>query len=301
MKNILLVEDDAQITNLLSLHLHEPFYRVTACDRGAVALEKIAGEAKLSGEAKVTGEAKLAGEAKLSGENFDLVILDIMLPDLSGIEICRRIRAVDGRTPILILSSLSEETDKVTALELGADDYLTKPFGIFELMARVKALLRRQGPGGDAGVTARGEAGMATGDAGVGVMGEGDTAARADTASGGTSGVGRATASAASKVEPGTIYCKDLVIDRDKHKVTVRGQRLELTPKEFDLLWLLASYPGKTFSRHELLELIWGFAFQEYEHTVTSHINRLRIKLEKNLNKPEYILTTWGTGYRFAE
>jgi DNA-binding response OmpR family regulator len=112
---------------------------------------------------------------------------------------------------------------------------------------------------------------------------------------------GRLTAPATSKVRSGTIYCKDLVIDRDKHKVTVREQRLELTPKEFDLLWLMASYPGKTFSRHELLELIWGFAFQEYEHTVTSHINRLRIKLEKNLDKPEYILTTWGTGYRFAE
>jgi DNA-binding response OmpR family regulator len=99
----------------------------------------------------------------------------------------------------------------------------------------------------------------------------------------------------------GQVVRKDLVIDQNKHKVTVRGQRLELTPKEFDLLWLMASHPGKTFTRHELLELIWGFAFQEYEHTVTSHINRLRIKLEKNLNKPEYILTTWGTGYRFAE
>jgi len=273
MKNILLVEDDAQITNLLSLHLHEPFYRVTACDRGATALEKIA------------GETKSTGEAKRAGGTFDLVILDIMLPDLSGIEICRRIRAVDGRTPILILSSLSEETDKVLALELGADDYLTKPFGIFELMARVKALLRRQGDTGVTATEARGDVGMTPG-------------AGATTASG---EAGRLTASAASKVRPGSIYFKDLVIDRDKHKVTVRGQRLELTPKEFDLLWLLASYPGKTFSRHELLELIWGFAFQEYEHTVTSHINRLRIKLEKNLNKPEYILTTWGTGYRFAE
>ena len=274
MKNILLVEDDAQITNLLSLHLHEPFYRVTACERGAAALEKIA------------GGAKLTGEAKLDGETFDLVILDIMLPDLSGIEICRRIRAVDGRTPILILSSLSEETDKVMALELGADDYLTKPFGIFELMARVKALLRRQGDmSGGIGDAATGATGATT------VSGE----------AGGVPAAGRLTAPATSKVRSGTIYCKDLVIDRDKHKVTVREQRLELTPKEFDLLWLMASYPGKTFSRHELLELIWGFAFQEYEHTVTSHINRLRIKLEKNLDKPEYILTTWGTGYRFAE
>ena len=296
MKNILLVEDDAQITNLLSLHLHEPFYRVTACDRGAAALEKIGGGAKVTGETKVTDEAELTGEAKLAGETFDLVILDIMLPDLSGIEICRRIRAVDGRTPILILSSLSEETDKVMALELGADDYLTKPFGIFELMARVKALLRRQGATGSVPGGAVGEGGE-----GVREAATEDEGARATAASRGTSDIGRVKAPAASKVQPGTIYCKDLVIDHDKHKVTVRGQRLELTPKEFDLLWLMASYPGKTFSRHELLELIWGFAFQEYEHTVTSHINRLRIKLERNLDKPEYILTTWGTGYRFAE
>jgi two-component system, OmpR family, alkaline phosphatase synthesis response regulator PhoP len=235
MKKILLVEDDVQITNLLILHLHAPSYSVTACDRAASALEK------------------------LSGSAYDLVILDIMLPDFSGIEICRRIREQNGRTPILMLSSLAEETDKVLALELGADDYLTKPFGIFELMARVKALLRRE----LAGVVP----------------------------------LGAVVEDATGK----SLVVKDLMIDQEKHKVTVRGQRVELTPKEFDLLCLLAGSPGKTFSRHELLELIWGFAFQEYEHTVTSHINRLRIKLERNLNKPEYILTTWGTGYRFAE
>jgi two-component system alkaline phosphatase synthesis response regulator PhoP len=274
MKNILLIEDDMQITNLLSLHLHEPFYRLTACDKGTVALEKMV------------------------GSTVDLVILDIMLPDLSGIEVCRRIREHNARTPILMLSSLSEETDKVTALELGADDYMTKPFGIFELMARVKALLRREVgvPAGTVGL-----AGTAGPDKG--------TVTTAEMAAGAGGAIGRyrvsaapaAPAGEAGQAGTGSIYCKDMVIDRDKHKVTVRGQRLELTPKEFDLLWLLASCPGKTFTRHELLELIWGFAFQEYEHTVTSHINRLRIKLEKNLNKPEYILTTWGTGYRFAE
>ncbi len=237
MKNILLVEDDPQITNLLSLHLHEPFYRVTACDRGAAALRT------------------------LEGGMFHLVILDIMLPDLSGIEICRRIREQNARMPILMLSSLAEETDKVTALELGADDYLTKPFGVFELMARVKALMRR---GNEEVEVVPSFAGVSAGKEGMLVRGE-------------------------------------LVIERDKKKVMIRGERLELTPKEFDLLVLMASHPGKTFTRHELLEMIWGFAFQEYEHTVTSHINRLRIKLEKNLSKPEYILTTWGTGYRFAE
>ena len=229
MKRILLVEDDPQISNLVGLHLHEPFYEVTACDRAATAL------------------------SRLADTTFHLVILDIMLPDLSGVEICRRIRERDKRMPILMLSSLAEETDKVMALELGADDYLTKPFGVFELMARVKALMRRS---------------------------EGETR---------------------EPLAEGILIKRELVIDKGKKKVTVRGQRLELTPKEFDLLVLMASHPGKTYTRHELLEQIWGFAFEEYEHTVTSHINRLRIKLEKNLNKPEYILTTWGTGYRFAE
>jgi len=242
MKKILLVEDDPQITSLLRLHLHEPFYAVTPCDRAAAAMEK------------------------LSGMTYDLVILDIMLPDGNGIDLCRVIRGQNERTPILMLSSLAEETDKVTALELGADDYLTKPFGVFELMARVKALMRRGSQGGQS-IDGDGE----ESDKGVILRGE------------------------------LVILRGELVIDRDSKKVTVRGERLELTPKEFDLLVLMASHPGKTYTRHELLEEIWGFAFQEYEHTVTSHINRLRIKLEKNLNKPEYILTTWGTGYRFAE
>ena len=231
MNRILLVEDDPAITTLLSLHFQAPAFDLVACDRGVLALERLA------------------------GETFDLIILDILLPDANGFELCRRVRAVDGKTPILMLSALGEELDKVRALELGADDYLTKPFGVAELMARVKALLRRVG---------------------VGVAVEApDTGGRA--------------------------VFRDLVVDNDKKKVTMRGRRLELTPKEFDLLWLLATHPGKTFSRHELLEMIWGFAFQEYEHTVTSHINRLRIKIEPNLNKPEYILTSWGAGYRFAE
>ncbi len=94
---------------------------------------------------------------------------------------------------------------------------------------------------------------------------------------------------------------KDIVINADKRKATIRGERLDLTPKEFDLLLLLASNPGKTFSRHELLEKVWGYAFAGYEHTITSHINRLRIKIEADLNHPKYILTSWGTGYRFLE
>jgi DNA-binding response OmpR family regulator len=238
MNQLLLVEDDPAIAKLINLHLRAPEYRVTVCDRGAAAL------------------------ARLREEHFDVIILDILLPDGNGVELCRSIRAGKNWTPVLMLSALSDESDKVQALEGGADDYMTKPFGVAELMARVRALLRRRGEvdGAERG------AGMVVGQPGGEV-----------------------------------IEFRDLVVDRHKRKVTMRGERLELTPKEFDLLWLLADHPGKTFSRHELLEMIWGFAFQEYEHTVTSHINRLRIKIEPNLDKPEYILTTWGTGYRFAE
>jgi DNA-binding response OmpR family regulator len=253
MNRILLVEDDPAITQLLSLHFTAPAFELVACDRGVRALERLALEA------------------------FDLIILDIMLPDANGFELCRRVRAVDGKTPILMLSALGEELDKVRALELGADDYLTKPFGVAELMARVRALLRRVGTPASAvaGGSAPAEAGAVAGEEGA--------------------------AAAPAAPGPDVARFRELMVDRPKRKVTMRGRRLELTPKEFDLLWLLAMHPGKTFSRHELLEMIWGFAFQEYEHTVTSHINRLRIKIEPNLNKPEYILTTWGAGYRFAE
>jgi two-component system alkaline phosphatase synthesis response regulator PhoP len=246
MNRILLVEDDPSITSLLALHFQAPAFSVTACDKGATALEW------------------------LGRESFDLIVLDILLPDGNGFEFCKKIRRSDSRTPILMLSALGEEMDKVLALELGADDYLTKPFGVAELMARTKALLRRGA-----------------------MVGVGEEVGQAPKAG------GRGRSDGKSETNP--IIFRELVIDREKRKVTVRGSRLELTPKEFDLLWLLAAHPGKTFSRHELLEIIWGFAFQEYEHTVTSHINRLRIKIESDLNKPEYILTTWGAGYRFTE
>jgi DNA-binding response OmpR family regulator len=138
------------------------------------------------------------------------------------------------------------------ALELGADDYVTKPFGILELMARVKAIMRRSNQ-------------------------------------------------LLNQSEQKEISYADLTIDNVKRKASLRGERLELTVKEFNLLWLLAGNPGKTFTRKDLLQQVWGFAFAGYEHTVTSHINRLRLKLETDLNHPQYILTAWGSGYRFAE
>lgn len=229
MKSILLVEDDVEIIELLRLHFNT-FYELTACTFGIEAIEKT------------------------YSEIFDLIILDIMLPDLDGIEICKKIRETNSNCPIMMLTSRSEEIDKVLALEFGADDYVTKPFGIRELMARTKALLRRSDQ--------------------------------------------NHTQTLSPKT---TIHFKDIFIDMNKMKACLKGKRLDLTHKELDLLILLASNPGKTFSRLELLKLVWGYSFSGYEHTVTAHINRLRIKIENNLNYPEYILTTWGMGYRFSE
>jgi two-component system alkaline phosphatase synthesis response regulator PhoP len=163
------------------------------------------------------------------------------------------LRDQQNLTPIIMLTSRSDESDKVLALEMGADDYITKPFGVLELIARTKALLRR---------TALPETG---------------------------------------NTDRPEIEYKSLHIDKVKRKVTLNNERLDLTLKEFDLLYLLASHPGKPFSRSELLEQVWGFAFQGYEHTVTAHVNRLRIKIEPDPNTPVYILTSWGVGYRFAE
>jgi len=229
MKNILLVEDDQQITTLLNLHLNSPAHTLTSCGRGQEALKNI------------------------ERNEYELIILDIMLPDISGLSICKKLRDEDNQTPIIMLTSRSDESDKVLALEMGADDYITKPFGVLELVARTKALLRRTSP--------------------------------AETETGGM-----------PFIDYGALH-----IDKVKRKVLLNGERLDLTLKEFDLLYLLASNPGKPYSRKDLLEIVWGFAFQGYEHTVTAHINRLRIKIEPDPNMPVYILTSWGVGYRFAE
>ena len=228
MQHILLVEDDPEITRLISLHLDSSLYQLTSCSSGK--------------------------EAKKYLEDFtyNLVMLDITLPDSNGLEICKELRISDSKTPLMMLTCHGEESDKVLALELGADDYVTKPFGMLELMARIKAIMRR------------------------------------------------INNSAEDMLQKAINYA-DLIIDPIKKKVSFKGNRLELTVKEFDLLYLLAGNPGKTFTRKELLQQVWGFSFAGYEHTVTSHINRLRLKLEPDLNNPSYILTAWGSGYRFAE
>jgi DNA-binding response OmpR family regulator len=230
MRNVLVVEDDRDISKLLSIHL---------ADLGCQV------------EVATTGDV---GYQKAREQHFDLVVLDIMLPVMDGIEICSKLRAADISTPILMLTAKSEEIDKVLGLETGADDYLAKPFSVREFIARVKAIFRRA-----------------------------------------------TLNNPASEGQKPSMKFEDLVIDHRKRKVLINGNRIELTPKEYDLLLLLASNPGKSYSREDLLSLVWGYEFNGYEHTVNSHINRLRSKIEPDLVKPKYVLTTWGVGYRFND
>ena len=229
MKEVLVVEDDKSIADLLEIHLKDLNCNVTKSFDG------------------------LDGLKNAITNSYDLIVLDLMLPKLDGLEICKEIRKKEIYTPVLMLTSKSEEFDKVLGLEVGADDYLTKPFGIREFIARVKAIFRR------------------------------------------VQAIQKETG------EDTDIIVGDLIIEVAKRKVTLNGERIELTPKEFDLLHLLASHPGKTYTREQLLNLLWGYQYSGYEHTVNSHINRLRSKIEKDLSNPNYILTSWGVGYRFNE
>ena len=229
---VLVVEDDGDIVELLRIHLADLGCRVT-----------------------VVGDGEEGLRLGLASE-FDLIILDVGLPGLDGTEVCRRLRARDVVTPIMMLTARSEEIDKVLGLETGADDYLTKPFSIREFVARVKVIFRRK-------ERARGRD-VRTVNASVYRFGE-------------------------------------LTIDVNKRKVSVGGQRVDLSPKEFELLTLLAGEPGKCYDRTQILNLVWGYDFDGYEHTVNSHINRLRAKIEPDAQQPIYILTNWGVGYRFTE
>ncbi len=230
MKKVLVVEDDPDISELIQIHLKDLDYQIQIRNNGRLGFEEA------------------------NTNSFDLIILDIMLPEMDGIAICQRLRALDNYTPILMITAKSEEIDKVIGLESGADDYITKPFKIREFIARVKAIIRRKDQ----------------------------------------------FALLAEK-EVKQMRFNKLEIDEKKRKVVLDQKRLDLTPKEFDLLLLMARNPGRSYSRGELLELIWGYDFSGYEHTVNAHINRLRAKVEQDPNNPAFILTTWGVGYRFND
>ena len=228
-RQVLVIEDDEDIAKLVKLQLTELSCNVTLVNDG------------------------VKGLAEAESKQYDLLVLDLMLPGMDGLEICRRVRSQDRYTSVLMLTSKSSELDRVLGLEMGADDYLTKPFSVLELSARVKALFRRV-----------------------------DSLSK-DQSSG-------------KMLKSG-----DLHIDLEKRSVRLAGKAIDLTAKEFDLLAHFARHPGRVLSRTQLLDSVWGYSHSGYEHTVNSHINRLRTKIEKNPNEPEFIETVWGVGYKFRE
>ncbi|MFM9950990.1 MAG: response regulator transcription factor [Saprospiraceae bacterium] len=230
MLNILIVEDDPNIAQLIAIHLRDLPAMVTLMHQGWQGLD-----------------------AALSGK-YDFLVLDLMLPGLGGMEICRQLRQRKQYIPILMLTARSEEQDKIAGLEIGADDYLTKPFSPGELLARVKTILRR------------------------------------------TRHESRQMEKQLLRIERG-----DLLMDMEMKRVSKGANRIELTTKEYELLQLFMQNPGRSFTRQEILDEVWGEQFEGLEHTVNSHINRLRAKIEDDLAKPSYILTAWGIGYKFNE
>jgi two-component system, OmpR family, alkaline phosphatase synthesis response regulator PhoP len=229
--SILVIEDDADIARLLQINLDDAGYDVTHVADG------------------------LQGLQRATTTVHDLLILDLSLPSLNGMEICRRLRQAGSALPILMLTARTEETDKVLGLELGADDYLTKPFSIRELLARVRSILRRVQ--------------MSRGDA---------------------------ERTAAQPLRSG-----ELELDVVRRRVTLQGETIDMTAKEFDLLQTFMAHPGRAFSRQQLLEQVWGYVQGGYEHTLNTHVNRLRSKIEPDPSCPCYVLTVWGVGYRFRE
>jgi DNA-binding response OmpR family regulator len=225
---ILLVDDEDSVQKLLAYPLERDGFRVVQARDGEEALERFA------------------------AEHVDLVVLDLMLPKLDGLEVCKRLRA-QSEVPIIMLTARGDELDKVLGLELGADDYITKPFSIREFSSRVRALLRRA------------------------------AVARQPT------------------VDGEVISADGLTIDLARRSVEVRGERVQLTYVEFELLRTLASHPGRVYSRRMLLEALWGASAYREPRTIDVHVRHLREKLERDPAEPQYILTVRGVGYRFRD
>ena len=241
MAHILVAEDQTDIRDLLVMNLRSAGYEVSAVGDGLAAL------------------------ASHAERPADLLILDLMMPRMDGLEVCKALRARGNATPILMLTAKSTELDRVLGLELGADDYLTKPFSLAEFLARVKALLRRA----DLLRAAQEQA--------------------------------QSTAQASAQAQPLIVRNGELEILPAKRQVRYRGEAIEFTALEFDLLLHFASHPGNVFTRSQLLNAVWGYTHDGYEHTVTTHINRLRAKLEADPMRPALILTVRGTGYKMRD
>ncbi len=235
-KTILIIEDEEGIVHLISLYLKDAGYEVAVAKDGADGL---------------------ALHARL---HPDLVILDIMLPAIDGFEVCRRIRAW-SKTPILMLTARVSEEDRIEGLDLGADDYLVKPFSPRELVSRVRAILRRVGSS---------EGGEVPG----------------------------VFASASSSTAQAVLRFPGLTIDLPARRVEINGSEVALTPTEFDLLALLAQSPGRVFTREILMNKVWGYDYLGDGHTIDVHISALRKKIEAN-SEQRYITTVWRVGYRF--
>lgn len=228
---VLVAEDDPDIAHLVELHLRDLPCDVEVAYDGAAAL------------------------AAALARSYDAIVLDVMLPRLDGLAVCQAIRQRRIFTPILMLTARSTELDRVVGLELGADDYMTKPFSVPELLARVRAFFRRA-----------------------------DSYSRRDSPPGGT-----------------VLTIDALVIDVDRRAVTLRGSPVAVTAKEFDLLLCFAAHPGRVYTRAQLLDSVWGYSHDGYAHTVNSHINRLRAKIENDPGNPTFVLTVWGVGYKFRD
>ncbi|WP_370278693.1 response regulator transcription factor [Pontibacterium sp.] len=229
-KNILVIEDNRDIAQLVMVNLRDKHLHVEHADNGSTGL------------------------ARAMSGRYDLVILDLMLPEVDGLDICRNLRSEKVYTPILMLTARTSELDRVLGLEVGADDYLTKPFSVPELVARVNAILRRSDQ--------------------------------------------YQPVKAGPQHSP--LQFGHLRIDPETRQVRVHDTPIELTAKEFDLLWHFASNPERVFTREQLLDSVWGYGYEGYDHTVNSHINRLRAKIEPDPAKPRYVMTVWGVGYKFS-
>ena len=226
-RKVLVIEDENDLAELLALHLRDLNCKVVLAADGH------------------------EGMRQAFARNWDLVILDLRLPGPDGLSICRALRRESRYVPILMLTSKSSELDRVLGLELGADDYVTKPFSVSELMARVKAIFRR--------------------------------------------------VESLEKRYPGgsdSLSLGPIKIDTNGRQVLVNDRPMPLTAREFDLLLHFARHPGHVFSRAQLLDSVWGYGHDGYEHTVNSHINRLRSKIEPDPARPEFIVTVWGVGYK---
>jgi DNA-binding response OmpR family regulator len=226
-RRVLVIEDDRDIARLVKMHVEELNCQVVLAHDG------------------------IDGLAQAESGTFQLVILDLMLPGVDGLEITRRLRAKSNYTPLLMLTAKSSELERVLGLELGADDYLTKPFSVLELSARVKAILRRM------------------------------------------------EKLPSASTESDVLEAGPLRIDPTCRSVHLSGKPIELTAKEFDLLLFFAQNPGRVYTREQLLNSVWGYRHSGYDHTVNSHINRLRAKIERDPRDPQFMQTVWGVGYKF--